>query len=203
MYQRSHLNLPYYYFRQTYQMLGDIREVLGFDIPLMALTATASLRVKDEILRSLKMKESVLIFSNSSFRSNINLKVVPKNGNKISIALAPFLRDFYNAASISKNNAGCVIIYVGTQEEVDSAVSEINEVLKKASSHNRGAVDGDVSSMVKCLGYHAGMSLKDRQSTHISFINDSCEIVVATIAFCMGIDKANGNEAFVNAHIFV
>jgi ATP-dependent DNA helicase RecQ len=146
-------------FRPDYLRLGPIIDAL--DHPLvLALTATASPPVRDEIVSQLGMRSPKVVVAGFA-RPNIRLEVcgVPERED-VADALAE------RAATLD----GTGIVYVATRRDADS----LAEVL---STRRRPAV-----------AYHAGLSTKQRHKAHERFLDASPVIVVATTAFGMGID---------------
>ena len=131
------------------------------DATLLALTATATERVRSDIIKNLRMKKPE-IFISSFNRKNIYLEVQPKINPKSQIL--EFLQN---------HNEQCGIIYCFSRSKVD----EIFNFLK--------ANDFTVTK------YHAGLSDKIRTKNQEMFISGKVKIIVATVAFGMGIDKSD------------
>ncbi|WP_163933802.1 DNA helicase RecQ [Paraferrimonas sp. SM1919] len=129
--------------------------------PIMALTATADQATRDDILRCLGLTNPNVHLS-SFDRPNIRYEVVEK------LNAFEQLKSFLIS---QKGNSG--IIYCGSRRKVD----DLTERLLRAG--------------YKVAGYHAGLDSQQRAWAHESFIKDRVEIVVATVAFGMGIDKPN------------
>lgn len=146
-------------FRQTYKRLGVIRNHLP-KIPILAVTATATGIICQDVCTTLGLRQP-MILSTGFDRPNLELNVREKGGS-----IWQDLRQF-----VSKDINGSIIIYCLTRKETQ----EIAEVL---TNHH-----------VKCAYYHAGMDLQIRSDVHKDFIQDKLNIIVATIAFGMGIDK--------------
>src|SRR5690606_11336123 len=132
---------------------------IGENTPIIALTATAAPKVQSDIRKNLQMNDATLIKSSFN-RSNLYYEVRPKkNGDK---EIVKFIR----------NNAGKTgIIYCLSCKKVE----EVAEVLN---------ING-----IKALPYHAGLDAKTRSDTQDKFLMEDVEVIVATIAFGMGIDK--------------
>lgn len=147
-------------FRKEYRQLGILRNKYP-DAVCAALTATATPRVQDDIIKNLNLLNSQK-FVASFNRKNLFLQVVPK--------LDPFNQtlEFLNE---HKNQSG--IIYCFSRRQVD----ELHE---------------DLSGMgFSTKPYHAGLSDAERITNQDSFTNDKVDIIIATIAFGMGINKSN------------
>jgi len=145
-------------FRPEYRRIKDIIAQLG-DIPIIALTATATPKVQLDIQKNLSMDRAEL-FKSSFNRTNLYYEVRPKKDAKKQ--LIRFIKDH-------KGESG--IIYCLSRKKVE----EIAEFLKVND--------------VKAVPYHAGMEAKERMKNQDGFLNEDVDVVVATIAFGMGIDK--------------
>jgi len=147
-------------FRPEYKDLKLLKTVFP-EVPIAALTATATERVKEDIIKSLRLEKAQ--FHSASFnRPNLYYTVTPKNG--ISVQLVAY---------IEKHRGESGIIYCQSRDKVD----RITEMLNKHG--------------VKALPYHAGLIDRTRQKHQDAFIKEDIDVIVATIAFGMGIDKPN------------
>ncbi|WP_205570974.1 DNA helicase RecQ [Halobacteriovorax sp. BALOs_7] len=151
-------------FRPEYMQLGMITKKFP-DVPRMALTATAGEATRGEIIRCLNL-HGAGIFISSFDRPNITYAVNKKTTKE---------KDFYKLEEfISENLDGqSGIVYCLSRRGVEECADKL------------------VKAGFKAYAYHAGMSAPYREKVQEKFINDSNVIVVATIAFGMGIDKAN------------
>lgn len=147
-----------YDFRPAFRQLNIIRATVP-DVPILALTATATAQVRYDIRSTLQLNNAREIV-NSLDRPNLNFIVHQKSKNRWSD-----LREW-----VTDINEGSVIIYVLKQIEAE----EIAELLR-----GKG---------VNCAYYHADM-VQPKQEVLDSFVNDEIKVIVATIAFGMGIDK--------------
>lgn len=146
-------------FRPEYRKIRTIINGIGENIPIIALTATATPKVQSDIRKNLHMTDATL-FKSSFNRSNLFYEVRPKNN--VVKEIVKFI----------KNNTGKTgIIYCLSRKKVE----EIAEVLN---------ING-----IKALPYHAGLDAKTRADTQDKFLMEDVEVIVATIAFGMGIDK--------------
>lgn len=146
-------------FRPEYRRLRPLIDSLGENIPVMALTATATPKVQQDIQKNLGM-QNANVFKSSFNRSNLYYEVRPKQ-NVIKEII-----------KYVKQNAGkSGIIYCLSRKKVE----EVANVLK---------VNG-----VKAAAYHAGLDAKERAKTQDGFLMEDLDVIVATIAFGMGIDK--------------
>lgn len=145
-------------FRPEYRRIKNIIKDFG-DIPVVALTATATPKVQMDIKKNLEMEEAQ-VFQSSFNRTNLIYEVKPKKQAKKQ--LVKFVKEH-------KNESG--IVYCLSRKKVE----EIAEFLK---------VNG-----VNAAPYHAGMDAAVRMRNQDGFLNEDVDVIVATIAFGMGIDK--------------
>ncbi|TSE18030.1 ATP-dependent DNA helicase RecQ [Arthrobacter sp. KBS0703] len=149
-------------FRPDYLRLGEVRQNLG-NPPVAALTATASPPVRDEIQQRLKMTHP-LVLVHGFDRPNIRLDVVRH------------LRDTDKRRAVLEQLAGLKgpgLLYAATRKDTETYASELAE---------RG---------LRAAAYHAGRKQVERDLVHEQFLEDELDVVVATTAFGMGIDKPN------------
>ena len=147
-------------FRPEYRKIRDIIELIDPKLKIMALTATATPKVQDDIVKNLKINNSK-VFKSSFNRPNLFYEVRGKN-QLTDLELLKFIKS-------KSNQSG--IIYCLSRKKVE----DISELLN---------ING-----VKSLPYHAGLEKKIREENQDKFLNDDCRVIVATIAFGMGIDK--------------
>ncbi|XP_061344896.1 uncharacterized protein LOC133290798 [Gastrolobium bilobum] len=152
-------------FRVEYKQLDKLRSVL-LDVPFVGLTATATEKVRFDIINSLKMNNPYVLVG-SFDRTNLFYGV--KLFNRGQFFIAELVRE------ISKEVAsgGSTIIYCTTIKDVE----QISKSLKEAG--------------IEAGMYHGQMNGKAREESHRLFVRDELQIMVATIAFGMGIDKPN------------
>lgn len=147
-------------FRPDYRQLATLkRDYTG--VPIVALTATATPRVKDDIVALLGLA-GARVFVSSFDRPNLQIKVLEKKQTLPNLfkILAPYKRE-------------SVIIYCFSRQDTEKLATELR---RKGYS---------------ARAYHAGLSADERREVQELFIRDSVNIVTATIAFGMGIDKSN------------
>ena len=145
-------------FRPEYRNLKRIIDDIG-EAPIIALTATATPKVRHDIMKNLKMTESKL-FLDSFNRSNLFYEIQPKKD---------VAKQIIQYISNRKGESG--IVYCLSRKKVE----EIAETLQ---------ING-----INALPYHAGLEAKKRVAHQEAFLMDDCDVIVATIAFGMGIDK--------------
>jgi len=149
-------------FRPEYRRIRTMISAISDNIPIIALTATATPKVQTDIVKSLEM-EDPNIFISSFNRDNLYYEIRPKVNKDHTIkSIIQFIKT-------SKGKSG--IIYVQSRKSTE----EIAKVLN---------VNG-----IKAAAYHAGLDAKTRTNVQDDFLMEEVEVIVATIAFGMGIDK--------------
>ncbi|MBX9851830.1 MAG: DNA helicase RecQ [Cytophagaceae bacterium] len=146
-------------FRPEYRKIRSIIDLIGPQLPVIALTATATPKVQQDIQKNLQMEEAAL-FKSSFNRKNLYYEVRPKINTKKQ--LIKFIHSH-------KGKSG--IVYCLSRKKVE----EIAELLKVND--------------IKALPYHAGLDASIRIQNQDAFLNEDADVIVATIAFGMGIDK--------------
>lgn len=148
-------------FRPSYLKILDFINKLSYRPIITSFTATATTQVKKDICKILQLKNPYTITTGFD-RKNLYFEVQhPKDK---FLALIKILE---------KNKNKCGIIYCGTRKNVEEVCQKLQDLKYKA------------------LRYHAGLSNNERISNQQAFIYDECDIMVATNAFGMGIDKSN------------
>ncbi len=148
-------------FRPSYRSIGRLMNLFEKQPTVVALTATATPDVREDICQQLNISEENTVITGFA-RDNLNFSVlIGQNKER-------YVKDF-----VKKNLKEVGIIYAATRKTVD----HLYEVLKKAGH-----------SVAK---YHAGLSESLRQSEQNRFLHDEASVIVATNAFGMGIDKSN------------
>lgn len=152
-------------FRPEYRKLHTIRTHDGLkDVPLMALTATAIPRVQQDIISNLGLNQPYVV-KQSFDRENLEITVQKKRPGGIEANIQPLLAKLANKAS--------TIIYVPTRDQVQEVCSYLQQKLQD----------------VNVEPYHAGLSQHERTQAHTNFLVGKTNIICATVAFGMGIDK--------------
>ncbi|NOU48364.1 MAG: DNA helicase RecQ [Bacteroidales bacterium] len=147
-------------FRPEYRRLRPIINAIDKKVPIIALTATATVKVQQDILKNLEIQDAV-IYTSSFDRTNLYYEVRPKSKDVIK-----------DIIKYIKNNPGkSGIVYCLSRKKVE----EIAETL---------VVNG-----IRALPYHAGLDSSTRRQNQDDFLMEEVEVIVATIAFGMGIDK--------------
>jgi ATP-dependent DNA helicase RecQ len=147
-------------FRPEYRQLGELKKVLP-GVPVHAYTATATQRVRDDIIEQLQLKDP-LVLVGSFDRPNLIYKV-ERRTELIGQVRAVMDRH--------KNESG--IIYCIRRTDVDELCSEL------------------LSLGYRAAPYHAGMDADKRRQNQDDFLHEKVDVIVATVAFGMGIDKSN------------
>ncbi|MGG7666038.1 DNA helicase RecQ [Dyadobacter sp. BHUBP1] len=145
-------------FRPEYRRIYGIIENIG-KLPIIALTATATPKVQQDIRKNLQMEEAET-FKSSFNRKNLYYEIRPKKD--IKKQLIRYIRN-------NKGKSG--IVYCLSRKTVE----EVAELLNVND--------------VRALPYHAGLDANTRMANQDAFLNEECDVIVATIAFGMGIDK--------------
>ena len=150
-------------FRPEYARMGFLRNQFP-NVPMIALTATADKITREDIVRQLQLRQPQ-IFISSFDRPNLSLSV--KRGYQ-SKEKSKAIVDF-----ITRHRGESGIVYCMSRSKTET----VAQMLQKHG--------------IRCGVYHAGLSARQRNETQDDFINDRIEVVCATIAFGMGIDKSN------------
>ena len=147
-------------FRPEYRNIKTIIERLGSNIPIVALTATATPKVQEGILKNFGMLEAN-VFKSSFNRPNLYYEVRPKTKN-VDADIIRFVK---------QNSKKSGIIYCLSRKKVEDLAQTLQ-------------VNG-----ISAVPYHAGLDAKTRAKHQDMFLMEEVDVVVATIAFGMGIDK--------------
>lgn len=149
-------------FRPEYRRLRDMMDEINDKIPVIALTATATPKVQSDIVKNLGLRDPN-IFISSFNRENLYYEVQPKIKKEQTIrSIVKF---------ISQNRGKSGIIYTLNRKTTE----ELAEILR--------------ANNIKAVAYHAGLDSKIRADRQDQFLNEDVQVIVATIAFGMGIDK--------------
>ncbi|MEM8528434.1 MAG: DNA helicase RecQ [Bacteroidota bacterium] len=149
-------------FRPEYRRIHDMIEAISKDIPIVALTATATPKVQSDIVKNLNM-DGEATFISSFNRDNLYYEVRPKRKkDQVFKSIVQFIKERSDQSGI---------IYVQSRKSTE----EIARVLNVND--------------IKAAPYHAGLDAKTRSKTQDDFLMEEVDVIVATIAFGMGIDK--------------
>ena len=149
-------------FRPEYRRLREMMTQINPDIPVIALTATATPKVQSDIIKNLALKEPA-IFISSFNRSNLYYEILPK------IKKDQTIKSIVRFIVQMKDKSG--IIYTLNRKTTE----ELADML--------------MANGIKAVAYHAGLDSKLRAERQDLFLNEDVQVIVATIAFGMGIDK--------------
>ena len=149
-------------FRPEYRRLKEMMDMIDPNIPIIALTATATPKVQSDIVKNLGLKEPE-IFISSFNRANLYYEVLPKvNLEQTNKSIVRFIQQH-------KNKSG--IIYTLNRKTTEELAAMLN------------------ANGISAVAYHAGLEAKLRAHRQDQFLNEDVHVIVATIAFGMGIDK--------------
>lgn len=147
-------------FRPEYRRIRNIIDSIGAKVPVIALTATATPKVQNDIQKNLGM-DKAKVFISSFNRPNLYYEIREKTKN-IDKEIVKFIKD---------NPGKSGIIYCLSRKKVEDFANflQVNKI--------------------RALPYHAGLDSKTRVENQDAFLMEKCDVIVATIAFGMGIDK--------------
>lgn len=149
-------------FRPEYRRLKEMMTQINPDIPIIALTATATPKVQDDIISNLGLRDP-LVFVSSFNRPNLYYEIQPKiKKSQTDESIVRFIKSM-------KDKSG--IIYTLNRKTTEDLADILN------------------ANGIKAVAYHAGLDSKLRANRQDQFLNEDVQVICATIAFGMGIDK--------------
>lgn len=149
-------------FRPEYRRLKEMIDQINPDVPIIGLTATATPKVQSDILKNLGLRNPA-VFISSFNRSNLYYEILPKvNVEQTNKSIVRYIQS-------NKNKSG--IIYTLNRKTTE----ELAKMLE--------------ANGISATAYHAGLDAKVRADRQDQFLNEDVQVMVATIAFGMGIDK--------------
>jgi ATP-dependent DNA helicase RecQ len=149
-------------FRPEYRRLKEMMEEINSSVPVIALTATATPKVQSDIVKNLSLNNPEILISSFN-RTNLYYEVQPKIKKDLTV------KSIVKYISGHKGKSG--IIYTLNRKTTE----ELADLL--------------VANNIKAVAYHAGLDQKLRADRQDQFLNEEVQVIVATIAFGMGIDK--------------
>ena len=149
-------------FRPEYRRLREMMEMINPTAPMIALTATATPKVQSDILRNLGLRNPQIYISSFN-RANLYYEILPKIQKDQTVTSI--------VRYISQNKGKSGIIYTLNRKTTE----ELADML--------------MANGIKAVAYHAGLDSKLRAERQDLFLNEDVQVIVATIAFGMGIDK--------------
>lgn len=149
-------------FRPEYRKLRDMIDMINPELPIIALTATATPKVQDDIVKNLNLRNAN-IFIDSFNRPNLYYEIVPK------ITKEQTLKSIVKFINTMKGKSG--IIYTLNRKTTE----ELAQTLQ--------------ANGISAVAYHAGLESQIRSTRQDQFLMEKVDVIVATIAFGMGIDK--------------
>ena len=149
-------------FRPEYRRLKEMMEEINASVPIIALTATATPKVQSDIVKNLALRDPEVLISSFN-RANLYYEVQPKVKKEVTV------KSIVRYISQHKGKSG--IIYTLNRKTTE----ELADLLK--------------ANKIKAVAYHAGLDQKLRADRQDQFLNEDVQVIVATIAFGMGIDK--------------
>jgi ATP-dependent DNA helicase RecQ len=147
-------------FRPEYRQLATLRERFP-GLPFLALTATATPRVRQDIISQLRLREPQ-VFLSSFNRTNLSYRVIPKDKP---------VRQVWEFAAARPQDSG--IVYCQSRKATEALAAALR------------------AEGISALAYHAGMETAERSRNQDAFLRDEVRVVCATVAFGMGINKPN------------
>ncbi|MCX6203380.1 MAG: DNA helicase RecQ [Bacteroidetes bacterium] len=149
-------------FRPEYRRLKEMMEEINAHVPIIALTATATPKVQSDIVKNLALRSPEVLISSFN-RANLYYEVQPKTKKEVTV------KSIVRYISQHKGKSG--IIYTLNRKTTE----ELADLL--------------IANKIKAVAYHAGLDQKLRANRQDQFLNEDVQVIVATIAFGMGIDK--------------
>lgn len=148
-------------FRPEYRQLRLLKSMFP-KASVHAYTATATEQVRSDIIQQLNLTDPEILVGNFD-RANLTYRIMPRRGGLSKQVLSV----------IDRHRGEGGIIYCIRRAEVDELTAELKQI------------------GIKAMAYHAGMTSQERSQTQEAFSEEHCDVVVATVAFGMGIDRSN------------
>lgn len=169
-------------FRRSYTKLFYFKKTFP-TVPILALTATATARVQHDVVAQLGLK-SCLLFVSSFNRENLRYEVRKKvKGNKAIEDVGDLVVSKFTHVIVNSRRVQCGIVYCSTIKKCETVCEELEGYLRGKLGHNHGR------RRVKL--YHGQLTADQREQVQQEWTNGDVPIIVATLAFGMGINKAD------------
>ncbi|EDQ91401.1 uncharacterized protein MONBRDRAFT_15227 [Monosiga brevicollis MX1] len=162
-------------FRPAFRRLAVLRRLCP-TTPVMALTATAQAQVQSDIITTLKLRNPAVV-RRSTYRDNLTLEVRMKDMYPNLMGDITTFIEAQHEAATARGQAASGIIYAFRREDCEAVAGAVQRHLTRAG--------------IRCAAYHAGLNAEERNRIQHEWTVGHIHVVAATIAFGMGIDKAN------------
>lgn len=194
VFDEAHCMVQWNDFRPSFTKIKKIRSLYP-NIPVMALTATSTVKVQNEIIQELKIpKNNIVVFKSSINRSNLQYRVLSKTGNVIKTMFDRI---------VSKNNLKSTgIIYCFSKKNCETTASQLNELYKSYQTQHKNLNVDDIndnannenSKIVFADFYHS--ETKNKQEVQANWMSANIRVMCCTIAFGLGINKSDVRYVF-------
>ena len=174
-------------FRKDYRAIGPFRRRFLPRCPCIALTATATPRVRQDMIKSLAFDRSAHIAIESFNRPNIHYSAAHcENNAAATVEIAKLMCPILDTRRSTGSKGPSAIVYLPTRKDCDDMAQRLNVALLQSARNN-----GWRPKIVMAEPYHAGHSAERRQETQTRWTDGRTMCCVATVAFGMGIDRAS------------
>lgn len=172
-------------FRPAYQQIGAIRDTYLPRAPLIALTATATPRVRDDVMTSLCLRPLAYVAIESFDRPNLHYAAAHCEDNEAAtVEIVTLMRPILDRRRSTGKIGPSAIVYCPTRKDADDMAKRLNDALHQSARNG-----GWRPHAILAEAYHAGLPAERRQGVQSRWTAGATVVVCATIAFGMGIDK--------------